>query len=214
MKFTRPHNSLSAYHRPYNKTYLDRMCSIANKSLEEHSATFAVRVDFHLPEEHVEGDSIACNPNLSSGLLSRFFDSLKAQIKHYREVRIKRGERVHPCKPRYFWVREQDSAVNPHYHVVLFLNKDLFWKLGDFNSTENNLCNMIRKAWLSAIGLSEYNEYHRLIHFPDNGTYVLNTRSPDFPKQYNEFEYRIKYLAKDETKQIDSKERSFGGSLR
>lgn len=214
MKFTPSFSSLSACSKSYNKTYLNRMLSITNNALEEHSATFAVRVDLHLPVASVEGDGITCLPNLSPGLLSRFADSIKAQIEHYRGVRIKRGERVHPCKSRYFWVREQDSAVNPHYHVALFFNKDLFWKLGDFNASENNLCNMIRKAWLSALELSEYDEYHRLVHFPDNGTYVLNTRSPDFPKQYDSFVYRIKYLAKEETKQIDPKVRSFGGSLR
>lgn len=208
MDFTQPRNS----HKPLNKTYLHRMLSITDKALEEHSAVFAVRVDLHLPRVNVEGDSIACLPNLSQGLLSRFANSLKAQIKHYREVRIKRGERVHPCTLRYFWVKEQDSSVNPHYHAVLLLNKDLFWRLGDFNSSENNLCNMIRKAWLSAIGLFDQDEYSRLIHFPANCTYVLNTRQPGFSGKYDSFVYRITYLAKEDTKQIDPEMRSFGGS--
>nr|WP_275124505.1 inovirus-type Gp2 protein [Vibrio cholerae] len=31
---------------------------------------------------------------------------------------------------RYVWVREQLSSENPHYHVALFLNKDIYFCLG------------------------------------------------------------------------------------
>lgn len=203
---------LNHRHAPFNSRYLEKIEKVLHYALNEHPRTLAVRVDLRLSPKWLQKDSVTCHPNLSPDLLARFVCSVKSRIKHYRKKREREGKRTHPCTPRYFWVKEIDTADFPHYHMVIFLNKDLFRGLGDFNSEENNLGNIIKQAWLSALDLSGYDEYQHLVHFPSNGVYPLDLRAPDFTRVLNELVFRLSYLAKDETKHYSPEARSMGCS--
>lgn len=197
---------------PFNPLYLEKIEQVLHYALEEHSRTLAIRVDLHLSPSWLQNDTVTCHPNLQADLLTRFVCSVKAKIIHYRKTLKKEGKKAHACTPRYFWVKEIDSAEFPHYHLVMFFNKDLFRGLGRFDSGDNNLSNMIRQAWLSALGLKGFDEYQSLVHFPANGVYILDRGQPDFVDTWNDLVFRLSYLAKEDTKIYSPQERSMGCS--
>ena len=199
-------------HAPFNPYYLKRLDNVLQYALEEHARTLAVRIDLHLSPSWLQTDTLMCHPNLQSDLISRFACSVKAKIIHYRKKLKNEGQRAHPCTLRYFWVKEIDTAQFPHYHLVMFFNKDLFRGLGQFDSNDNNLANIIRQAWLSALDLKAHDEYRSLVHFPSNGVYTLDRNAPDFIKNLNNVVFRLSYLAKEDTKVYSPQERSMGSS--
>ncbi|KFC97401.1 inovirus Gp2 family protein [Leminorella grimontii] len=197
----------------FNPLYLRRLSDVLDFAFDDHPRTLAVRVDLRLSPDWVQEDSICCTPNLSKDLLTRFICSLKAKIRHYRKQLLKAGKRAHRCTLRYFWVREINTETYPHYHVVLFLNKDLFRGLGDAHGPQS-LWEMIQAAWLSALNLREYDEYRSLVHFPERGVYALDRNHSEFPEQLKTLVFRISYLAKEYSKVYSAEERSMGCSLK
>lgn len=195
-----------------NYHYLDKLEFVLKNALSEYPRTFAIRIDLHLSPSWFNNDMPSCAPNLSSDLMARFTRSLMAQIDSYRQQLTKHGKRAHPCKLRYYWVRERETSCSSHYHALLFVNKDLFWRLGSFNSENHTVSSMIQKAWLSALRLKGNDEYRALVHFPDNATYVLDRNQPDFTDHYNAFVYRASYLAKERSKAYSASDRSIGYS--
>lgn len=205
-------------HKPFNEYYLERLLEIIDRAIDDHPRTLAVRLDLRLPEYRDCGDSIACNPNLSPGLMSRFISSLRAQIEALRKRTAKRLGKASPCRLRYLWVREVgNEAGKSHYHVVLFVNKDVFAWMGNYDEKagrKQGLASLIQQAWLSALGWPDEGEYRSLIHIPKNPCYWLNTGATDFQDAYDDLTFRLSYLAKERTKSYSREERSFGCSER
>ena len=200
-------------HGPLNDRYLDKFEHVINNALREHPRTLAVRVDLRLsPKWFNNDDMLSCHPNLSSDLMTRFIRSLMAKIESYRQRLQRQGKRAHPCTLRYYWVKESETLHYPHYHTVLFFNKDLFRRLGCFDSESRDLGSMIQEAWLSALGLKGQDEYRALVHFPDNSIYVLDRNQPDFEVHYQALVFRASYLAKDRSKVYSALDRSIGCS--
>lgn len=206
-----PLECLDLRQAPFNQHYLQRLSDVLQLAQDEYPRTLAIRIDLRLSPEWIAEDSVCCNPNTSGDLLSRFISSLRAKIAHYRHRLKRSGKRAHPCRLRYFWVREIDTAVYPHYHVVLFLNKDLFRGLGRADNPQS-LWRMIQSAWTSALDLRDYDEYRSLVEFPDNPVYVLDTNANDYSEHYKRLVFRLSYLAKERTKAYSSRERSMGCS--
>ncbi|ELY4780946.1 inovirus Gp2 family protein [Cronobacter sakazakii] len=209
---------LDKRHAPFNEYYLERLLEIIDRAIDDHPRTMALRVDLHLPEYRDCGDSIACNPNLSSGLMSRFIGSLRAKIDALRKRTVKRLGSAPSCRLRYLWVREWgEKSGKWHYHAVLFVNKDMFAWMGKYNERPGRgqgLASLIQQAWLSALGWPEEEEYRSLIHIPKNPCYWLNTGAADFQDAYDDLTFRLSYLAKERTKSYSREERSFGCSER
>lgn len=199
-------------HGPLNDNYLEKLEFIINNAQADHPRTFAVRADLRLSPTWFNNDMPPCNPNLSPDLMTRFIRSLMAKIESYRQRLTKQGKRAYPCTLRYYWVREIETLDYPHYHTLLFFNKDLFWQLGRFDPASQDLSAMIQQAWLSALGLHGYDEYRALVHFPDNPTYVLDRSKPDFDDHYKAFVFRASYLTKDRSKVYSASDRSIGYS--
>lgn len=206
-----PLEYLDIRQEPFNQHYLQRLSDVLQSAQDEYPRTLAIRIDLRLSPEWITEDSVCCNPNMSGDLLSRFISSLRAKVRHYRH-RLKRSDkRAHPCRLRYFWVREIDTAVYPHYHVVLLLNKDLFCGLGSADNPRS-LWRVIQSAWMSALDLREDDKYWKLVHFPKNPVYVLDTNASDYSEHYKRLVFRLSYLAKEETKVYSPRERSMGCS--
>ncbi|MCS2169575.1 inovirus Gp2 family protein [Scandinavium sp. TWS1a] len=199
---------------PENTHYLNKLVTVTHNALQEHPRTLAVRIDLHFSPDWFIEDSVSCYPNVGNKLMSKFIASLKSQIAAYCERQRKLTRRVHPNNTRYIWVKEVNTRSYPHFHLVLFFNKDLFRGLGDFNQTGDNLHSMIRKAWLSALGLRGDTHYSSLAHFPERCTYVLDRNSSKHREQYEDFITRTRYLAKEETKVYNPAKRSIGSSQR
>lgn len=190
---------------PLSPYYLDRILTVINRALADQPRTLAIRFDLHLPYGY--GD-------VGSDLMTKFVESLKAQIKADLYRRAAQGKRVHDCNLRHIWVRERCDSDSPHFHVVVFLNHDTYHTLGAYaDEQRRNMASRIRKAWASALRRLP-KAILGLVHFPTNPTYSLNVNAHDFMATKADLFRRLSYFAKLETKEYGIHSRSFGCSSR
>ena len=187
---------------PLVEDYLSRALYVARLALLKHPRTFAFRVDLRFPSDWDFGDSSGNEP------LERFFASLRAKILHNRKLRAEESEHAHSTALSYVWCREIGEQGVPHYHLVIVLNRDAFFKLGKFKIGRKNLYNLLVEAWASSLGLLAQ-EAVGLVHIPENHAYKLTSDDRD---TFNDFFYRVSYLCKAETKQFGDGSHSFGTS--
>ena len=125
--------------------YLQSIHKTFEKALVEHRRTYALRFELLFPTEGV----YKCD----DAVITRFFASLKAKLRHNIDSKSARGLRVHPCTLRYVWCKEKNRSLNYHYHVLIFLNRDSYKWLGNVDTGNSRLLStMIIKAWNSALG--------------------------------------------------------------
>ncbi len=190
--------------RQYIPEYQRNLTKVVNNALACHARTFAIRVDLRL------GDVIPLFGY--DDLMKRFIASLNSQITAQQLRKRKTGLRVRLNVLRYFWVKEQATAEQPHYHVILFLNWDEYNRLGDY-SYSTSLAFKIKKAWASALGY-DVEDVGQLTHFPRNNVFKLDINSDSFDKDYDQFFDRAMYLCKQYSKRISADRRSIGYSYR
>lgn len=195
--------------------YLLNIQAVMNTALANHPRTLMIRCDLRFPQDQ---------PSYDSNAISRFMASLKAQIEHDQRSKYLAGQRVHDCQLRYIWAKEQATSELPHYHIALFLNRDSYFNLGQFQQigyapfpdtpmpyfveqAPNMACRIVR-AWASALGTHE-SLAMGLVHFPDNPTYYLRS---DDPVVFAQAFQRLSYLAKADTKLYRDGTRWFGTS--
>ncbi len=190
--------------------YLETINIVLNKALTEYPRTLVVRFDLHMP----------AIPNCIDfpipddfNVISRFIDSLKAQVKADLIKKQRENIRVHNCRVRFVWVKERNDAQQPHYHVAIFLNKDTYHTLGEYLSFGNNLSSKIQNAWASALKV-EFKDIIGLVHFPqDTPLYYLDVNAVNYEGKYHNVFKRLSYLAKIETKQYGSGRKNIGCSF-
>jgi len=194
-------------HGPLSQHYLDRFKEVVDNATKDHSRVMAFRVDLRLPDggQHTVSDS---------AVITRFFESLKAQIRAHQMANKKKGIRIYRCKLRYAWVREFGSKKEKkHYHVVIIINKDAYAWPGDLRCPLKNkrgvILLMVFKAWRRAI--KSKSECDQLIHMPAV-YYHLNKKDAQDTCTYDELMYHISYMAKLKTKNTDDGDRNFGCS--
>ncbi|WP_050920439.1 inovirus Gp2 family protein [Vibrio campbellii] len=173
--------------------------------------TFAFRVDLRFPRGYKFGETFP--------YMKKFFASLESQITEELTRRKRRFSSVSEERLRYIWCKEVYKSDNPHYHLVIFLNKDNFQSLGDFKRVIRDdrkckhLYQMLLCAWSRVLGI-ELEEAHKAVYIPENATYIVQTfdgevvsGNEEFTKLFN----RSIYLAKARTQAIGLS-RSFGRS--
>lgn len=195
-------------HGPLCQHYMDRIQETIDKALLCHHRTLAVRVDLRLPDVDIDTDMDAAT---DPACISRFIESLKAQIKTDLRRKIKTNMQVHSCVLRYVWVKEFSQEGKKHYHVLLLLNKHAYGFLGDYTKESGNLACMISRAWARALRVA-YPENQSLTYFPDKPVCYLAYQKEFSFNAYTELLYRSSYLAKFKSKSIGPDERSFGCS--
>ncbi|WP_272664506.1 inovirus Gp2 family protein [Providencia sp. PROV174] len=189
----------------YNEDYLRQIDRTVRKSLLTYNRVTAIRVDLRFPS------STTCY-HKDSTVITRFIESLKAKIDADLKRKNKAWKRNHSCPLFYVWVREFGEINNKkHYHVILLLNKDVYWGLGDFIKTEGTLYALVQQAWCSAIGVN-YSTERYLVHIPDNAVTWLDNNNANNESTIFELNQRCRYLAKEHTKYYGDGERSFGCS--
>ncbi|HCH1623312.1 TPA: inovirus Gp2 family protein [Vibrio parahaemolyticus] len=188
--------------------YLRAIYGVLEKATREHPRTTAIRFDLHLPGVMGWSD-MPCE--YGTEVITKFMESLKAQIKADLVRKKREGQRTHLCTVRYIWAKEISKANQPHYHVALLLNKDAYLGLGDYRSVRDNVAGMIYRAWASALKYG-HNQVMGLIHFPYNPYYHLNSNGLAYKQQCNEVFKRLSYLAKRETKLYGARTKNFGCS--
>ncbi|AMF96265.2 inovirus Gp2 family protein [Vibrio harveyi] len=173
--------------------------------------TFAFRVDLRFPRGYKFGETFP--------YMKKFFGSLESQITEELKRRKRRFRSVSEERLRYIWCKEIDKSENPHYHMVILLNKDNFQSLGDFKRVIRDECKckhlyqMLLCAWSRVLGI-ELEGAHRAVHIPENATYIVKAfegEEKEGNKQFRELFNRSVYLAKARTQAIGVS-RSFGRS--
>ncbi|HDS8779868.1 MULTISPECIES: inovirus Gp2 family protein [Enterobacteriaceae] len=195
-------------HGLHNADNLDTMQEVIDYATDDYTSITVVRVDLHYPP--ILEDTVCCFPNLEPGAISRFIDSLKEILKNSERRRRRNGTRVHPNTLRSLWAKEYSQSGKCHFHVCLIFNEQAYKHLGD-DKVDTSLRMMITRAWYSALGM-DVEDYHGLVHFPENCRYILDQNSPDYIYEYGMLFIRLDYLTKLESKNYEEGERNFGGS--
>ncbi|HDS1817163.1 TPA: inovirus Gp2 family protein [Pseudomonas putida] len=188
---------------PFVRSYLRCLDSVVCRALDEYSRVFAFRFDLRFPAAIELPDYLYTNE-----VMGRFLESFKAKIKHNRLKAGSSGKYIHDSKVRYVWARETGYLGKPHYHFLIFLNRDAFHRLGKFEPGRDNIFNRLVEAWASALGLS-VDEVSGLVHIPDNPTYHLHKGDE---RGQQELFYRASYLCKAATKAYGDGQHGFGYS--
>ena len=160
------------------------------KALSYHKRTCALRFELKFPKNFVLMDS---------RFISKFFDSLRVRIKLDLVNKNRRTGRNDKCYLSYIWVYELSSKGEWHFHVIIFLNHDIYNCFGSLKRTEGNMYSRVRASWASAINLS-FDEVSGLIHIPNNAAYKINVNSEYYEQQVHDVLYRLSYFAKTKTK--------------
>lgn len=192
-----------AKHLPMVTEMLESLYSVTACALAQHPRVFAFRFDLHLPA-WVDGASEV----VDNAVISRFFESLKAKVRHDRARSAKKHRYVHDTAVRYFWVREVGDWGRVHYHCTVLLNGDAYNWLGDYSSEGRNMARRVCSAWASAQGLAA-DQATGLVHFPENPSFLLMR---DDPRSVAAFFHRASYMCKTATKQCGYGHHGYGSS--
>ena len=205
-------NRVTRLYGELNEHHFGRIIEATEKSVDYYKRVRAFRIDLHFADDNTEDDSDSPSHIQSADhkAITRFFDSLKSQLRVYR-----RKKRVISALDdfKYVWVREIDMSTHHHYHLVLFFDRKIYFPLGSYAEDKLvGLAAMIIKAWCSALKV-DYTEYARLVHFVDNGAYNLSSKSAILQNdEYVSALERFLYLAKVRTKTVGDGFRNFGCS--
>ncbi len=150
-----------------------KISSLLEYVTNKHSKIIPVRFDVHYPSEM---QSSGTNTDISK-MMSKLIQKYKRQ----------------GLDPHYYWVREQESSHNPHYHCALFLDGHKIYKYGHVFLNAENL-------WQKTIG----SEHGGLIHHcrkgkddkeHQNGIRLVRS-SPDYREKFDQVHYQNSYCSK------------------
>lgn len=200
-------------HGNHIENYRERTLNVIQLATQDHPRTLAIRVDLHDPAILDNGDAINCLHDNSPNVIARFINSLKAKIEAYQQRQRMNGKRVYPNTLRYAWVREYTQTGKRHYHMILLLNKDAFYHLGDYDVELVTLRTMIITAWCSALSIHP-DVGQGLVHFADTGKSELYLKDVESGLYPVELLNRIDYMAKEKSKIFEDGNRNFGCSIK
>lgn len=195
-----------------NHDHLLRSIDVVDSVLNRYSRVYALRIDLRFANESPDDDidTLICLQRSDPSVITRFMESIKSQLRadHYRKKR-----RGNPALPSFIWCRERGSSSHPHYHLILFFNKDIYAFLGGYRDYDSdNMGTRIQKAWCSALNLP-YPENATLVNFPDNPQYIFDRQSArKLDDYFYNFLFRLAYLSKKRTKSRCDGYRNFGSS--
>jgi len=185
--------------------YLQRLFLAMYLACNQYSRVFAFRFDLQFPYSLNIHDF-----SVENGIMSRFFESFNAKIKHNRLMAFRENPNAHDTMVRYAWAREVGVvAGHTHYHCVIFLNYEAFRTLGKFDSSQNTIFARLMEAWASALCLSVDDVKGLIEIHQDSACYLLQR---DNIKSLEDFFYVASYLCKAETKVYGDGHHGFGAS--
>ncbi len=213
-------------HGPLIEGYLSNLYTTIHLALDSYRRVLAIRFDLRFPA-HWSLEEIALMEGGSRSVISRFWETVKAKIKHDRSQAAKYLERSHDTSVRYVWIREVGEEGRPHYHCLMLLNRDAYFSLGHDYSESMNMLVRLQEAWCDRLQLP-WREYRALVHIPDNPVYALESpkkssegsfdpssdkssdKVPSEPsKELKDLFFRVSYLCKAKTKQYGDGKNSF-----
>lgn len=182
---------------PFIEQYLNRLEQTMQHALAHYPRVFAFRVDLRLPTDVALSEYAYTNQ-----VIERFIESLKAKIRHNRNMAFQSCIHPHDTSVRYVWAREQGKDGRPHYHLAILLNNDAFSMLG------KKMFNRLEEAWASALCLP-VEAVSGLVHISDNSYFHLRRDNLD---EQASFFHRTSYLCKSATKVFVDGNHCFGCS--
>ncbi len=204
-RMTKNYGSLDLYK-------VNRIIETVQKSLRYYSRVRAFRIDLRFANDYMDGDVDTPShfQQADPKSITRFFESLKSQLKVYRK---NKNITVDRDDFKYIWTREKDESFHHHYHLVLLFDKDVYYHLGDCSpDNSSGIAAMIQKAWCSALKV-KFPEYASLVHFPINCAYNLESKNAILQdEKFIPALERFLYLSKVDTKTTDDGFRNFGCS--
>lgn len=182
--------------------YLAKCKSILDEAREEYSKVFVVRVDLRFPK-YFDLEYM----NQSNTFIDNFIKNLKGNLDTKAAISLDAGRRVHPCRIRYIWVREQaDDNDHWHYHLALVLNGNAYCSIGRYKDGRgDNLAGRIQEAWEKVLGIN-FSVNNGLVHFTRH--YQINSDDGNIAEAF----YQLSYLCKAETKRYGNGYHVFGSS--
>lgn len=202
---------------PFGERYLEINLNVMKHSMERHRRTFAVLFVLRFPY----GYAIPAN-----GVISRFVRSLKAQVAANLNARhASSGKRLQSAV-HCIWAREKNLSDHCHFHVALFLNMDVYNRIGHYSlpvtpesgfsfspirSRAISLHHRLARAWAGALGLTE-EQGVGLVDYPRNAEFHLDGADMDFPFKFINLFRRLSYMAKTRTKDYGSGADCYGSS--
>ena len=198
---------------PLVHEYLESIFNVLNRSLEKHPRTAVFRFDLRFPQVGYVPDE---------GELTRFFQSLKAQIAADDARKLRFEQRFHRTEIRFVWAREHNTSQNWHYHVAVMVNRDRFNTLGrikkacDYLDGDSplsvgsiNFADRLRKAWASSLRMNLVSSVG-LVQLC--GLKIIDRNKSNFPVAFNDAFFVLSYLAKSYSKIYGNHVRNFGCS--
>jgi len=129
---------------PLIEQYLERSLHILQQVMACQRRTFVCRMDLRFPEGYP-----AATLDHHNVLLLNFWRYLK------RELAATAGK-YRPCL-RFLWAREHESSETHHYHLMLLLNYEAIFTVGNYSPSpgggyyRNNLTHRVVRSWARAI---------------------------------------------------------------
>ncbi len=202
---------------PFGERYLEVNLNVMRQAIERHRRSFVVLFVLRFPY----GYAIPAN-----GLTGRFMKSLKAQISADMNARYQAAGRRLQCNATCVWARERSCSENCHFHVALFLNRDVYNSTGnyalpgclDLNAFYSpgrpraiSLHHRLTRAWASALAITE-GQGVGLVDYPRNAEFHLDAHAMNFPFDYSTLFRRLSYMAKIRTKDFGGGADCYGSS--
>lgn len=188
---------------PFVSEHLHALHLTMQRAMSQYREVFAFRFDLRFSSGHISKDTAYENEPID-----RFVESFKAKIRHNRQMALRQSIYAHGTVVRYVWTREVGFEGRPHYHMVIFLNKDAYCAIGTYELGRNNMYNRLYESWASALGLP-VGDVVGLVHIPDNACYFLNREDQ---ASCAAFFFRASYLCKAATKTYGHGGHGFGAS--
>lgn len=191
---------------PFALEYLYALKNTIDLAMAEYPRVVAFRVDLYVPKgielpEHAYTNQV----------ISKFFESFTKKIQYHQERVAERGY-SRGCKVRYVWSKEIGQRGRRHYHLLILLNRDAYYRLGRIGSERINMFRRIAESWASVLGLSA-DQVAGLVHRPKNPEYFINREiRRDKVDELPELFFRASYLCKKATKHYGDRQRSFDTS--
>lgn len=190
---------------PFIEQYLQRSLNTIERAIDQYSRVFAFRVDVRLPLG-VDLPEYA----YTNEVISRFLASFKAKIKHDRQRARTRNRFSHDSSVRFIWTREVGRRERPHYHLLILLNADAYFKIGKKTSPRSNIFHRLEESWASALQL-DVDDVCGLVEIPRRAAYRLSLQGYDIEGLVELF-HRSSYLCKAATKDYGDGHHGFGNS--
>lgn len=184
-------------HGPLIQEYLVRAQNVVCTALTNHPRSFVIGATLRAPAGLL---------TMPDNAISRFIESLKAQIAADRNRAMRKNQRAHLTDIRYIWTKEKGTSNFYHYHVMIFLNADAYHTLGNLQSNDCNMAVRIVNAWATALSLFP-DDVRDSVHFSRNGNRKYSVQD------FNDLMFWASYLCKSKTKNYGDRSRNFGCSM-